>query len=323
MNSRSRAAAAVLLAEGTSRRLRKRKCGRERGKSGAGVIKFRRMSNISRRTFLGGAALTASAFRLPAEAMGIPPGTQTYPFRNEFAKDIPGTLKALAGIGTRRIELCSPWSYREFAGFKDYKPADLKKLLDSNNIVAESCHYGMPEFNSNLDERIAWAKELGMKQMILASMPIPRQNATLGDWDRACEDLNKAGEQSLKSGVQIGFHNHNGEFAKIDDALIYDHLMQKLDPRAVKMQFQVSVISIGYKAEDYLTKYAGRFISLHLQDWSAAEKKQVPLGKGDVAWPKLFAAAKKAGVKNWYVELESLNMDATKDSYGFLKTLKG
>jgi hypothetical protein len=115
----------------------------------------------------------------------------------------------------------------------------------------------MPEFKSNLDERIAWAKELGMKQMILASMPIPRQNATLADWDRACDDLNKAGEQSLKSGVQIGFHNHNGEFAKIDDALIYDHLMQKLDPKAVKMQFQVSVISIGYKAEDYLGEVRG------------------------------------------------------------------
>ena len=286
------------------------------------MIELRRMSTLSRRTFLGGAALTAAAFRLPAEAMGIPPGTQAYPFRNEFAKDIPGTLKALAGIGTRRIELCSPWSYRDFAGLKDYKPADLRKLLDSNNIVAESCHYGMPELKSNLEERVAWAKELGMKQMILASMPIPRENATLADWDRACDDLNQAGEQALKTGVQMGFHNHNGEFAKIGDVLIYDHLMQKLDPKAVKMQFQVSVISIGYKAEDYLTKYAGRFISLHLQDWSSAEKKQVPLGKGDVAWPKLFAAAKKAGVKNWYVELESLNMDATKDSYAFLKTLK-
>jgi sugar phosphate isomerase/epimerase len=281
------------------------------------------MSNFSRRTFLGGAALSAAAFRLPAEAMGIPPGTQTYVFRNEFAKDIPGTMKALADIGTRRIELCSPWSYRDFAGFKDYKPADLKKLLDSNNIVAESCHYGMAELKNNLDERVGWAKEIGMKQMILASMPVPRQNATLADWDRACDDLNKAGEQALKSGVQIGFHNHDGEFVKIDDVLIYDHLMQKLDPKAVKMQFQVSVISKGYKAEDYLTKYAGRFISLHLQDWSSAEKKQVPLGKGDVAWPKLFAAAKKAGVKNWYVELESLNIDATKDSYAFLKSIKG
>ena len=103
-------------------------------------------------------------------AREIPPGTQTYPFRNEFAKDIPGTLKALAGIGTRRIELCSPWSYGEFAGFKDYKPADLKKLLSSHNIVAESCHYGMSEFKSNLDERIAWAKELGMTSTVFHSV---------------------------------------------------------------------------------------------------------------------------------------------------------
>ena len=130
--------------------------------------------------------------------------------------------------------------------------ADFKKLLADNNIVAESCHCNMAELKNNLQERVDWAKELGMKQLILASMPVPRQNATFADWDRACDDLSKAGEQSLKSGVQIGFHNHDGEFAKIDGALIYDHIMQKLDPKAVKMQFQVSVISIGYKAEDYL-----------------------------------------------------------------------
>jgi sugar phosphate isomerase/epimerase len=280
------------------------------------------MSSLSRRNFLGAAALAAAASRLPAEALGIPVGTQTYPFRNDFAKDVPGTLKQLASIGTRRIELCSPWSYREFAGFKDLKTAELKKLLDENKITAESCHYNLNELKTNLSERADWAKELGMKQMILASMPIPRQNATAADWDRACDDLNKAGEQALKSGIQIGFHNHAGEFAKIGDELIYDHIMTKLDAKAVKMQFQVSVISIGFKAADYFAKYPGRFISMHLQDWSAAEKKQVALGKGDVDWPKTFAAAKKAGVKNYYVELESLNMDATKESYDYLKKLK-
>jgi sugar phosphate isomerase/epimerase len=280
------------------------------------------MSSLTRRNFLSAAAMAAAASRLPAEALGIPPGTQSYPFRTDFSKDVPGTLQRLAAIGTKRVELCSPWSYREFALFKDYKPADLKKLLDNDGIVAESCHYGMPELKNNLSERVDWAKELGMKQMILASMPIPRENTTFDAWDRACDDLNKAGETTAKSGIQLGFHNHNGEFQKIGDALIYDHLMSKLDPKAVKMQFQVSVISIGYQAADYLDKYPGRFLSLHLQDWSSAEKKQVPLGKGDVKWPELFAAAKKAGVKNYYVELESLAMDATQESYTFLKSLK-
>jgi len=280
------------------------------------------MSSLSRRNFLSAAAVAAAASRLHAEALGIPPGTQSYPFRTDFSKDVPGTLQRLAAIGTKRIELCSPWSYREFAPLKDYKAADLKKLLDTHGIIAESCHYGMPELKNNLSERVDWAKELGMKQMILASMPIPRDNATFDAWDRGCDDLNKAGEATAKSGVQLGFHNHNGEFQKIGDDLIYDHLMSKLDPKSVKMQFQVSVISIGYKAADYLDKYPGRFVSLHLQDWSSAEKKQVPLGKGDVKWPELFAAAKKAGVKNYYVELETLAMDATQESYAFLKSLK-
>src|ERR1043165_734470 len=132
------------------------------------------MSSLTRRNFLGAPAAAVAASRLPAEALGIPPGTQSYPFRNDFSKDVPGTVKQLAAIGTKRIELCSPWSYREFAPMKDYKAADLKKLFADNGIAIESCHCNMNELKNNLDERSVWAKELGMKQLILASMPIPR-----------------------------------------------------------------------------------------------------------------------------------------------------
>jgi len=57
--------------------------------------------NVSFPTAIG-AALTASTFRIPAEAMGIPPGTQTYPSRNELAKEIPGTLKAVAAVALQK-----------------------------------------------------------------------------------------------------------------------------------------------------------------------------------------------------------------------------
>jgi sugar phosphate isomerase/epimerase len=69
-----------------------------------------------------------------------------------------------------------------------------------------------------------------------------------------------------------------------------------------------------------LAKYPGRFISLHLQDWSPTEKKQVAVGQGVVDWKKLFAAAKTGGVKNYFVEL---NMDQLKASYPYLHELKG
>jgi sugar phosphate isomerase/epimerase len=154
--------------------------------------------------------------------------------------------------------------------------------------------------------------------MILSTFGL-RPEATMDDWRRAADELNKVGEKTRKAGLQAGFHNHNFEFKEIGGVLIYDELMRRLDPKLVKMQFQVAVISIGFEAVTYLTKYPGRFCSLHLADWSAADKKSVPVGKGVVDWKKLFTAAKKAGVKNYYVEM---NMDALKASYPYLHDLK-
>ena len=45
----------------------------------------------------------------------------------------------------------------------------------------------------------------------------------------------------------------------------------------------------------------------------------MPIGQGSVDWKKLFTAAKKAGVKNYFVEM---NLDAMKASYPFLHDLK-
>lgn len=155
--------------------------------------------------------------------------------------------------------------------------------------------------------------------MILSSFGLPH-DAGMDQWRRAAEGLNKIGEQTLKAGVQVGYHNHDTEFKKFDGVLVYDELLNRFDPKLVKLQFQVAVISLGYQAAPYLTKYPGRFISLHLADWSDANKKDVPVGKGVVDWPKLFAAAKTCGVKNYFVEVN--NLEATKASYPYLHALK-
>jgi sugar phosphate isomerase/epimerase len=79
------------------------------------------------------------------------------------------------------------------------------------------------------------------------------------------------------------------------------------------MQFQVSVISLGYAAATYLTKYPGRFQSMHLQDWSPAEKKDVAIGQGVVDWKKTFAAAKVGGIQNYFVELDMAYLKASSE----------
>ena len=116
--------------------------------------------------------------------------------------------------------------------------------------------------------------------------------------------------------VPMVYKNIREVMAAQDDLVT---VLGQFDPKLVKMQFQVSVISLGYEAATYLNKYPGRFLSLHLQDWSATDKKTVAIGKGVVDWPKVFAAAKTAGVKNYFVEL---NLDQMKDSYTYLHGLK-
>lgn len=274
----------------------------------------------SRRTFLGAGALSLAAVRLHADPLGLPIGCQTYPVREALGKDIPAGLKQLASIGYKMIEMCSPPGYERggYAPFLKYKASELRQVIKDAGLGCESCHYNFGELKNNLDERIAYAKELGLKQMIVASLGL-RREATMSDWMKACDDLNKIGERTLKAGLQTGFHNHAGEFEKIDGVLIYDQMLGRLDPKLVKMQFQVSVVNMGFHAADYMTKYPSRFISLHLQDWSTTEKKQAPVGKGIVEWQKLFAAAKKGGVKNYFVELP---MEQLEPSYQYLKALK-
>ena len=116
----------------------------------------------------------------------------------------------------------------------------------------------------------------------------------------------------------MGFHNHHGEFQKLDGVLIYDVLLKQLDPDLVKMQFQVAVITLGYKAADYFAKYPGRFISAHLYDWSGKGEEYVALGQGVVNYRELFEAGNASGVKNYFVEMQ---MPLLKESAAYLKKL--
>ena len=279
------------------------------------------MNYISRRHLLGAAAgLAAGAGLLRSDPLGLPIGCQLYPVREAIGKDFEGTLRQIAAIGYRTIEMCSPPGYASsgFGSLIGMKAAEMRKAIQAAGLRCESCHYNMRELKENLEDRIAYAKELGLTQMVLASLGV-RQDAPMAEWTRAAEELNKIGEQTRKAGIQTAYHNHNFEFREIDRVLIYDELMRRFDAKLVRMQFQVAVISLGFEAATFLTKYPGRFISMHLQDWSPATKKTVAVGAGAVDWKTLFAAAKTGGVKNYFVEMD---IEAMKASYPYLHNLK-
>lgn len=273
------------------------------------------MKSITRRGFLAATAATAAASF--AKPLGMPIGCQTWPVRQEISKDLDGTLATLASSGFETIELCSPASYGDFKPLLSMTPQQLRAKIQAAGLQCVSCHYGFGELKGHLDERIDYAKGLGLRQMIIATFGIPR-SAKMTDWMSACDAANKLGERTAKAGIQLGFHNHEFEFQKVDGELIYDKLMGEFDPKYIKSQFQVSVIRLGYHAADYFEKYPGRFISMHVQDWSPDKAKEVATGTGIVDWKKTFAAAKKGGIKNYFVEMD---LDAMKASVPYLKQM--
>ncbi len=281
------------------------------------AFKFAPMNTLSRRKFIGksalaaGTAMVASQFPVfgnPGSASGIvklPVGFQVWTIKDQLISDFGGTLKKMADLGFKTVEMCSPPGYESsgFGPLMSMKPKEMRSIVEDAGLHLESTHYGMEELKNKLEDRIDFALESGQKQMILSSFGLP-EDATMNDWLRAADQLNEIGGKMKKQGIQGGYHNHHMEFQKLDGQLIYNALLDQLDPENVKMQFQVAVISAGYEAVDYFAKYPGRFISAHLADWSPIEEKNVAIGQGIVDWKGFFAAADTAGLKNIFVEMD-------------------
>lgn len=285
------------------------------------------MSKTSRREFLKSAAtytaaagfLSAGVLELRANPLGMPIGCQTWPVRKMIADAFPGTLKQLSAAGFQRIELCSPVGYADdgFSGIGKYKGPELRSIVSDAGLSCVSSHFGIDELRKDQARAIAWAKDVGLTQMIVPSLDGP-ENPTMDDVKRAADEYNKMGEQAAEAGIQQGLHNEGFELSMVDGKRTYDVLFGLLDPKLVKFQFQVSTISHGYDAAEYFTKYPGRFISMHVQGWSAEAKKVAPVGQDSLDWKNIFTAAKTGGIKNYFVEM---NLDMMKASVPYLHEL--
>jgi sugar phosphate isomerase/epimerase len=281
--------------------------------------------------------LVASTTRLSANPLGLPIGSQVWPMRS-MLKDFPAFAKMVAGIGVTRLELCSPIGYgAEFASLANAK--EVSRVLADHGLKAESSHFTMGELRKSQQKSIEWAKEIGITQMITASLGEGNggNNPTLDQVKKAADEYNQIAAVAAKSGVQQGLHNEGFELSRIDGQLTYDRLLNLLDAKLVKFQFQMSTITAGLIGADYFQKYPGRFNSMHLQDVDMnapapavsgegapvprreGRRPQVAVGQGTIDWVKTFTAAKVGGVKNYFVEQ---SWELTQQSVAYLKTLK-
>ena len=300
------------------------------------------MPEYSRRAFLKKSAagavvaglLPGPERTLRANPLGLPIGSQTYPHRQRIKDgDMAGLCKDMADLGVGILELCSP-AYSEFAGLADGKQT--RKILEDHGLKCPSAHFDLKELRTRQPQSIAWAHDIGMTQMGTASLDGHVENGvtTMDIVKRAADEYNRIGEAAAKAGLQQFLHDERFEMSKVDGRLTYEALLELLDPKLVKMQFQMSVMPAVGDPVMYFTKYPGRFLSMHLQGVDAnppaapaggqgarggrGGRAGVAVGKDSLDWSKIFAAAKTGGVKNYFVEQ---TWDLTVQSVAYLKTL--
>ena len=294
------------------------------------------MEEISRREFIKqSAATSAAAAFLPIAAremqmnpLGLPIGSQTWPHRQRIKDgDFAGLCRDMAAVGIGSIELCSP-GYPEFTGLADAKQT--RKIIEDHGLTCPSAHVTLAELRNGQQKVIDWAKEIGMTQIGTATLNGKVENgvATMDVVKRAADEYNTISEASSKAGLQQFLHDETFEMAKVDGRLVYEVLLELLDPKLVKMQFQMSAMRTVGDPVMYFSKHPGRFISMHLQgvDLNAPmptpggpRPPNVAVGHDSLDWPKIFAAAKAGGLKNYFLEQ---SWDLTVQGVAYLKTLK-
>ncbi len=255
-----------------------------------------------------------------AKLVTMPIGFQSYVLRKDIGLDLDKTLKKMVSYGYGYVEMCSPSGYmNDFAPLAKYSGKELKSRIEDTGIKCIGSHFTWKEMENNLDERIEFANQLGLKQFVCSGgLDAPTEDEV----KRKCAALNAMGEKITSAGMEAGYHNHGIEFKnKFNGRPEYDLMLEELNPDMVKMQFQTEVITMGYKGSTYFEKFPGRFISAHLQDYSPTDhSKEVTLGKGISDWKDFFSAAKTGGLQIVYVEMES-NPGTLKDSIAYLKGL--
>jgi sugar phosphate isomerase/epimerase len=253
------------------------------------------LNSISRRSFLALAGAAPFAFAAQ-KGKRVPVGIELYSVRDELAKDLMGTVRAVAKMGYEVVEFFSPY----FQWTPEYAK-EVRKLLDDLGIRCPSTHNSANSLGpDNIQKAIELNQILGAKYIVMASAG---RVEGLDGWKGVAERLTQASEKIKPLGMRAGFHNHKLEFVPIEGQRPMDVLAANT-PKDVTLQLDVGTcVDAGADPVAWIKSNPGRITSIHCKEWGAGEGKGYSLlfGEGDAPWLKIFEAAESVGGVEYYL----------------------
>ena len=243
-------------------------------------------------------------------------GIQLYSVRKEMLADAAGTLKRLAKIGYKELESARS----EKGNYYGLQPKEIRKITKDLGMTLRSGHVHIDE---NWQRSIDQAVEASQDYLICSSLP--SQGQTVENYQRVADTFTRAAQDCKKANLVFGYHNHEYEFEKVNGQVLYNILLDKTDPKLVKMELDLGwVIVTGNDPITYFEKYPGRFPLWHLKDMNVAKQESTEFGKGGVNISRMLQNAKRSGMKHFFVEQEeysSTAFESMQHNYNYLMKL--
>jgi sugar phosphate isomerase/epimerase len=230
-------------------------------------------------------------------------GIQLYSVRDLCEKDFLGTIRQIAGIGYKNVEL---------AGYYGVSAKELRVALSDAGMHAPSAHVGLTvdrpdQWKDNLKVQVEYANELGLNRFVVPWYPLPEQ-AGEEDVARMAAVLEEASEIVSQSGLTFGYHNHAFEFKSVGGKLIIDQLLERVPANRLFAEFDLGWVKVGGQdPAAYVTKYSGRVPLVHAKDFKE-DGTDTEIGRGSVDWDSALAACEKAGVEYVIIEQEQYDV---------------
>jgi sugar phosphate isomerase/epimerase len=235
-------------------------------------------------------------------AATYPVGLELYSVRRELARDLPGTLKAVADIGYKVVEFYAPYLQWTLPYAKD-----VRTQLDDLGLRCYSTHNSsaalMP--GDTMTKAIELNQILGARHIIMASPP--PNTSTLEDWTRVSGQLAVASKTLEPHGLFAGFHNHRIEWTPLAGGKRVMDVLASNTPKEFVLQFDVGTcLEAGADPIAWIKANPGRIRSVHLKDWAPGAEAQekgyrVLFGEGVAPWKDIFAAVESTGGVEFYL----------------------
>jgi sugar phosphate isomerase/epimerase len=213
---------------------------------------------------------------------------QLYTLREECANDYAGTMRAVAKIG---------YKYVQVSGFHSLEPVEIRSALDAAGLRCVSTHESYDAVTRDLGTVIARNRILGAESIVCPFVPGTRETANAATWTNLASDFNVAGRKCKDAGFVFGYHNHDHEFHRFGGKYGLDILMEYTNPDWVALELDAGwAWYAGVDPAAYLRQFPGRAPIIHAKDHDKDDKTMNrPVGDGALDWPPFWDACRAVG----------------------------